>query len=62
MASYQVNNNPKIDQCIVELKTKIPFADHAALESRAQALINDPDVDDNDAVLILRQEFDPGQD
>ena len=48
-----------INACVDELKTKIPAADHAALESRRQALINDPDVDDDDAIAILRQEFDP---
>jgi hypothetical protein len=41
------------------LKGKIPKADHAALESRRQALINDPDTDDNDVILILQREFDP---
>jgi len=49
----------KIDAFVDELKAKIPTADHAALESRAQALSNDPDVDDDDAILILREEFDP---
>jgi hypothetical protein len=44
---------------MVELKAKIPPADHAALESRMHALINDPDADDNDVIAILREEFDP---
>jgi hypothetical protein len=47
-----------IDTFIAELKAKIPAVDHPALESRAQALLNDPDVDEADAVSILRNEFD----
>ena len=48
-----------VDAFVAELKARVPGEDHAALESRAQALVNDPDVDDNDAILILREEFDP---
>lgn len=47
-----------IDQYLTELKARIPAADHAALESRAQALLNDADVDEQDAIEILREEFD----
>jgi hypothetical protein len=47
-----------VDQYLTELKAKIPVSDHAALESRAQALVNDPDVDEQDAIEILREEFD----
>jgi hypothetical protein len=57
-----MTGNQKIDQCVVELKAKIPVADQAALESRMQALLSDPDADDNDVISILRQEFDPGRD
>ena len=53
-------NNTKIDQYVVELKSKIPPPDHPALESRVHALMNDPDADASDVVSILRQEFDPG--
>ena len=59
MASENANTHSAIDQCLAELKAKIPPADHAALESRMHALMNDPDVDDNDAIAILREEFDP---
>ncbi len=61
MISDRPNSNPKIDQCMEELKARIPPEDHAALESRMHALINDPDADDDDIVSILRQEFDPEQ-
>jgi hypothetical protein len=61
MAGPGANTNPKIDECLKTLKTKIPAADHAALESRLHALINDPDADDDDVIFILRQEFNPGQ-
>ncbi len=47
-----------VDQYLTELKAKVPALDHAALESRAQALLNDPDVDEQDAIGILREEFD----
>jgi len=50
----------KIEECVAELKSMIPVADHAALESRLHALINDPDADDDDVISILRQEFNPG--
>jgi hypothetical protein len=59
MASENTNTHSSIDQVMVELKGKIPPADHAALESRMHALMNDPDADDNDVVAILREEFDP---
>jgi hypothetical protein len=59
MADQSANTDPKIDRCLEELKSKIPTADHAALESRLQGLINDPDTDDDDVILILRKEFDP---
>ena len=60
MSSENTSTHPTIEQCLVELKAKIPPADHAALESRMHALMNDPDADDNDVIAILRQEFDPG--
>jgi hypothetical protein len=59
MADQNANADPKIDRCVRELKSKIPAAEHAALDSRLQGLINDPDTDDDDVIAILRQEFDP---
>jgi hypothetical protein len=59
MAGQEANTDPRINRCVEELKTKIPAADHGALESRLQALINDPDADDDDVIAILRREFDP---
>jgi hypothetical protein len=58
MAGQGANADPNINERLEELKSKIPAADHASLESRLQALINDPDTDDNDVISILRQEFD----
>ncbi len=60
MAAPETNPNPKVDECLQALKSKIPAADHAALESRFHALVNDPDADDDDIISILRQEFNPG--
>jgi hypothetical protein len=59
MASEKTNTHSSIDQCLVELKAKISPADHAALESRMHALMNDSDADDDDVIAILREEFDP---
>jgi hypothetical protein len=59
MASENANTHSSIDRCLAELKAKIPPADHAALESRMHALMNDPDADDNDVTAVLREEFDP---
>ena len=44
------------------LKSKIPPADHAALDSRVQELMNDPSTDDDDVISILRLEFEPDPD
>jgi len=41
------------------LKLKIPPADHGALESRLEALMNDPEADADDVISLLRAEFDP---
>lgn len=60
MADESANTDPKIQQCFEELKRKIPAAEHGSLESRLQALMNDPETDDDDVVEILRDEFDPG--
>jgi hypothetical protein len=51
--------DPELRECLFELKAKIPPVDHAALESRLQSLLNDPDTDSNDVIDILRREFDP---
>jgi len=59
MADQNANTDPKIARCVEELKSKIPPADHGALDSRLQALINDPDTDDDDVISILRKEFNP---
>ncbi len=58
MTHRYANIHPKIDNFLEELKSKIPQTDHAALESRRQALANDSDIDDDDLISILRQEFD----
>jgi hypothetical protein len=59
MASQGPNTDSGINNAVEELKSRIPAADHGALESRRQALINDPDADDDDVISILRREFDP---
>ena len=59
MAGQGANTDHEITACLAELKTKIPAAEHGALESRLQALINDPDTDDDDVIAILIREFDP---
>jgi hypothetical protein len=61
MADEHANTDPEITESLRLLKLKIPPADHAALESRLQDLMNDPSTDDDDVILILRSEFDPEQ-
>ena len=59
MADEHANTDSAINDAVLILKSKIPPEDHAALESRVQDLINDPETDDADVISILRQEFDP---
>jgi len=59
MADERANTDSAILDAVRILKTKIPAADHAALDSRLQELVNDPEADDNGVISILRQEFDP---
>jgi len=61
MADEHANADQAITDCVLMLKSKIPAADHAALDSRVQALMNDPNTDDDDVISILRDEFDPSQ-
>ena len=49
----------EIDECVAQLKFKIPPMEHGALDSRAEELVNDPSADADDVISILRQEFDP---
>jgi hypothetical protein len=59
MADEHASSDPEITEAIRILKLKIPPADHGALDSRAQELMNDPSTDDDDVISILRSEFDP---
>jgi hypothetical protein len=49
----------QIDECVAQLKSKIPTMEHGALESRLDDLLNDPSTDTDDVILILLEEFDP---
>jgi hypothetical protein len=51
----------EVDDCVAELKSKIPAAEHGALDSRLEELLNDPNADADDVISILRQEFDAGR-
>jgi hypothetical protein len=59
MADEHANTDSAINEVVLILRSKIPLADHAALDSRLQELINDPSTDDDDVISILRDEFDP---
>ena len=59
MADEHANTDSAINEVVRLLKLKIAPEDHAALDSRLEALINDPSTDDNDVISILREEFDP---
>ncbi len=59
MADEHANTDSHITDAVRILKSKIPSADHGAVDSRLEALINDPSTDDDDVITILRAEFDP---
>lgn len=46
-----------IDEYVEKLKATIPPADHGALDSRLDELLNDSNADLDDVILILREEF-----
>jgi hypothetical protein len=48
-----------VDAYVALLKSKIPPMDHGALDSRLEELLNGPSADEDDAITILHQEFDP---
>src|SRR4051812_31900521 len=56
MADEHANTDSAILDTVRILKSKIPPADHAALDSRVQELMADPTTMTPD---FLRQEFDP---
>jgi len=62
MADEHANTDSAINDAVSILKAKIPPAEHGALDSRLEELINDPSTDDNDVIAILRAEFDPETD
>jgi len=59
MADEHADRDSAITEAVRILKTKIPPADHGALDSRVQELMNDPEADDADVITILLREFDP---
>jgi hypothetical protein len=58
VADEHVNADSAIAEAVRILKLKIPPADHGALESRLEALMNDSEADADDVISILRAEFD----
>jgi hypothetical protein len=59
MADEHADTDSAIIDAVRILKTKIPPADQAALDSRVQELMNDAEADADDVIAILRMEFDP---
>lgn len=53
------NAKSTVDEYVAQLKLKVPAAEHGALESRVEELLNDPNADENDVMTVLGQEFDP---
>jgi hypothetical protein len=51
----------QIDDCVAQLKSKIPPMEHGALESRVEELLNDSSAGADEITSILIQEFDPEQ-
>ena len=50
-----------VDEFVARLKSKIPSAEHGALDSRLEGLLNDSSADEDDVISILGEEFDPQQ-
>jgi hypothetical protein len=48
-----------IEEYVAKLKSRISPAEHGALDSRLDELLNDSSADPDDVILILREEFDP---
>jgi hypothetical protein len=48
-----------IDECVAQLKSKIPPMEHGALESRLEELLNDSSASADEITSILLEEFDP---
>jgi hypothetical protein len=61
MAEEHANTDEAIDEFVRILKLKIPASDHAALDARAEELMHDPGLDEDDVISILRDEFDPAE-
>ncbi len=61
MTEEQPDAQSQIDECVVKLKSKVPPAEHGAIDSRVEELVNDPSADADDVISILIQEFDPEQ-
>jgi hypothetical protein len=59
MTEERPDARSQVDECVSQLKIKIPPLEHDALDSRVEELLNDPSADADDVVLVLCQEFDP---
>lgn len=60
MADEHSDAQAQIDEYVARLKSIIPPLDHGALDSRLDELLNDPSASEDEVLLILREEFDPG--
>jgi len=59
MTEERPDAQAQIDECVEQLKSRIPPMEHGALDSRVEELLNDPSADADDVISILLQEFDP---
>jgi hypothetical protein len=53
--------DPRIEECVARLKSKIPQMEHGALDSRVEALLNDSSATVDEVISSLLQEFDPSR-
>ena len=60
MAEERPEPRNTVDEFVGHLKRIVPPAEHGALDSRVEELLNDPNADEEDVISILGQEFDPG--
>jgi hypothetical protein len=43
----------QVDECVTKLKSKIPPGEHAALDSRMEELVDHPNADADNVILIV---------
>ena len=59
MAEDRPDPGSLVDEYVGLLKSIVPRAEHGALDSRVEELLNDPSASEEDVIAGLREEFNP---